>query len=109
MNRKKRLSKELNSIKDKIIKEYQPEKIVVFGSFVNGHIQENSDLDIMILKDTKSPFLERLKEVALISKPKIAVDFLVYTPHEYQIMSSDHNYFFNEIIKGKTIYERRTS
>lgn len=108
MDRKDVLGRELTLIKDKIVKEYQPEKIVVFGSFVSGKIKENSDLDIMILKDTKSPFLQRLKEVALISRPKIAVDFLVYTPREYEVMSLENNYFFNEIIKGKIIYEKGT-
>ena len=104
MSRKKILARELNSIKDRIVKEYQPEKIIVFGSFVSGEIKNNSDLDIMILKDTKLPFLQRLKEVALISRPKIAVDFLVYTPREYQAMSLEGNYFFNEIINGLNVY-----
>jgi len=91
-----------------ILKErYNPEKIILFGSFANGKIKEWSDVDLVIIKNIKKPFLERSKEVLLLLQPKVGVDILVYTPNEFKRLSETKLFFKEEILKkGKVIYER---
>ncbi|MEM3507047.1 MAG: nucleotidyltransferase domain-containing protein [Candidatus Bathyarchaeia archaeon] len=48
----------------KVIKNYQLEKIILFGSYVTGEVDELSDIDLVIIKDTNKKFIERLIEVA---------------------------------------------
>ncbi len=111
MNEKRRyeLSSALDKISETLIKEYQPEKIILFGSMVDQDVKEWSDLDIAIIKQTTKPFYQRLREVALLCRPTIGVDFLVYTPEEFQQFLADQNPFITEEIvnKGKVIYERQ--
>ena len=40
----------LKEITDKIVKEYQPEKIILFGSWAWGEPHEWSDVDLFIIK-----------------------------------------------------------
>ena len=66
---------------------YQPEKICLIGSWARGEQDELSDIDVIIIKKTMTPFLSRLMEVAKLLPPGIgAVDVLVYTPEEYRQM-----------------------
>jgi predicted nucleotidyltransferase len=102
------LEAELNRIVSTLKKEYQPEKIILFGSFANMKLHEWSDLDIAIIKDTKEHFIDRLHTVSSMTKPSVGVNFVVYTPKEAQdMMDKGHYFFIDEILKkGKVLYER---
>jgi uncharacterized protein len=108
MNRKDKLQSELDRILPLLVRDYRPEKIVLFGSLAWGDVHEWSDIDLVLLKRTRKPFLQRLKEVALLTKPKVGVDFFVYTPEEFSEMTSEPNTFqYSEMVqKGKVLYER---
>ncbi|MBI3385278.1 nucleotidyltransferase domain-containing protein [Candidatus Gottesmanbacteria bacterium] len=89
-------------LKDK----YHPEKVIVFGSQASGKIHTWSDLDVAIIKKTNKPFIDRLKEVALLTSPDIGCDILVYTPEEFATMSKENLFVKEEIIKrGRVVYE----
>ncbi len=107
--RENQLSQALAQILEILTTQYQPEKVILFGSMASGTVHEWSDLDLVIVKDTSKPFLQRLTEVALLCRPRIGVDFLVYTPNEFAQMISDQNPFVLEEIvrRGKVIYERQ--
>jgi len=65
----------------------------------------------VIIKDTPKPFLQRLKEVALLCRAPVGVDYLVYTPDEFAQMIADHNPFILEEVlrKGKVLYEHQSA
>lgn len=105
---KRILQAEIKKITAQIIKNYRPEKIILFGSAVWGEIGENSDLDLVIIKNTNKRFYDRIGELLKIVRnitPKPPIDFIVYTPSEFEHMKKD-NYFVREEIveKGKLIY-----
>lgn len=91
--------------------EYRPEKVILFGSMAQASVGEWSDLDLVIIKDTPKPFLQRLKEVALLCQASVGVDFLVYTPGEFDQMIAERNPFIVEEVlrKGKVLYERQSA
>ncbi len=83
---KDRKSKKLIlDIVEKIKKEYEPEKIILFGSYAYGRPTEESDIDLFIVKDTDKRWVDRFVEVSrLIYKPglHVSVSPMVYTPEE---------------------------
>ena len=107
--RQQRLAETLDHILQVLTTQYQPEKVILFGSMANADVGEWSDLDLVIIKDTSLPFLERLVEVALLCQARVGVDYLVYTPSEFAQMIADKNPFVvNEVVrKGKVLYERQ--
>lgn len=101
------LERELSRWLPLLIAYEQPEKIILFGSYCTGQIGEWSDLDLVIIKETEAPFLDRTRRVLELLKPKVGVDVLVYTPAEFERMSRERAFVRQEIVgKGKVIYER---
>jgi len=87
--------------------EYSPEKVILFGSQAKNSSDFYSDIDLIIIKNTRKLFLDRIKDVLKIIKPNFAIDILVYTPNEFQKMVSDGNPFLEHVLKqGKVIYEK---
>ncbi|RIK36886.1 MAG: hypothetical protein DCC55_25985 [Chloroflexi bacterium] len=91
-----------------ILKAYEnPHKVIVFGSVATGQVHEWSDIDLVIVKDTDLPFLERMREICEIIQTRVAVELLCYTPQEFAKLCAERRFFQEEILeKGKVLYER---
>jgi predicted nucleotidyltransferase len=107
-NRQTKLIEALDTILDKLINDYQSEKIILFGSLVSDNVHEWSDIDLAIIKETPKPFIDRSVEAALLCLAPVGVDYLVYTPQEFLQLITDKNPFVVEEIvnRGKVLYER---
>ena len=107
--RKNALQNEFGRILDIIIEEYKPEKVILFGSFAEDEIHEWSDIDILIIKETSLRPIERCVELSRIVKPKVGIDFFIYTPDEYKsLLSERYSFLINITKKGKVVYEKRS-
>lgn len=91
-----------------IVQTYKPDKIILFGSAAIGRMHEDSDFDLVIIKKTDKRFYDRIGEVLRIVRdisPKPPIDFLVYTPEEFNDMKEANYFVRDEIIeKGKVLY-----
>ncbi len=93
-----------------LLDRYDPEKIVLFGSYArNKMVGNGSTIDLLIIADTKENFLTRIKEAReLTSGGYPAIEPLVYTPEEYKIMTEEEGEGFLEsaIEEGIVLYEK---
>jgi uncharacterized protein len=88
---------------------YHPQRLYLFGSWARGEEDEFSDIDLVVIKDTSTPFLDRFQEVAKLIPPAMGgVDILVYTPDEFRNMKNGGN-AFAELISEEAliIYDRQ--
>lgn len=110
MTKKQRFNlaqEEIKLIINRLKKGYRPEKIILFGSFAHGKINESSDIDLLIVKNTSKNPWERQKEADKFIDHKFPVDFLVYTPRELKQRQEMRDSFIEEVINtGRVIYER---
>src|SRR5207244_6161550 len=92
-----------------LIREHEPEKLILFGSAAQGEIHEWSDLDLVVIKRTDKPLLERIEEVLRLVRPKVGMDVLVYIPEAMEDLIADRrvSVWDDIIIKGAVAYERR--
>lgn len=92
------------------IKRYDPEKIIIFGSYARGEVDEYSDLDFVVIKKTRKRFIRRLIDVAmLIDEGMGKVDVFVYTPKEFKEMVKKGNPFIERVLKeGKVVYQKKS-
>ena len=89
------------------LKEYEPERIILFGSQARGNADQYSDLDMVIIKETEERFLDRLETIYELVQPRFAMDVLVYTPQEFTEMQERGNSFVEMVLKeGIVVYER---
>jgi HEPN domain-containing protein/predicted nucleotidyltransferase len=98
----------LQEIVDRVVQGYSPDRIIVFGSRAAGEARDDSDLDLLIVKETHDRPLERRISVErLLLDRSIALDIHVYTPEEMRRLFSLSDPFVEEVLeKGKVIYMR---
>jgi predicted nucleotidyltransferase len=90
------------------LRPYRPQKIVLFGSRARGDADVESDLDLIIIKETPARFLDRLGEVYDLLAGFGNIDILVYTPQEVTDMLARGNAFLEDALaEGITLYEER--
>jgi uncharacterized protein len=65
---------ELSRIVEVIKEEYDPERIIVFGSMAGNNIHEWSDIDLLVVKRTSKRPLERVLELGRLVKPKVGIE-----------------------------------
>jgi predicted nucleotidyltransferase len=96
----------LNKLTDQIVKQYKPNKIILFGSASQKQIDDINDVDLMIIKEEVPYYgVDRIRELYKITESDIAVDFLVYRPDEIERLILLGDPFIKEILdKGKVIY-----
>jgi predicted nucleotidyltransferase len=91
------------------LRRYQPQRVILFGSAARGEADADSDLDVLVIKDTPEPFVQRLEVMAKLCPPGVHADILVYTPDELQRMVEDGNPFILRALEeGRVIYEARS-
>lgn len=97
----------INEVTKKIVKEYKPEKIILFGSYAWGTPHPDSDVDLLVVKETRNPFrLSRDIDGALFPRP-FPLDLLVFTPQQMKQRESMGDFFIQDILsKGKVLYAK---
>jgi uncharacterized protein len=75
----------LDEIVEKTVKGYQPEKIILVGSYAYGTPDRDSDIDLLIIKKTKErPIDRRVTVSTILSDPKLRtpIEPIILTPEE---------------------------
>jgi len=116
MERDKKLNTEkitpelINYIVQKIVREIQPEKIILFGSYAKGDFDKGSDLDLFIIKDdNKLTSSEMRRKIdALLRGRKFAIDLFVRKPKEIEmnVIAENPFYLYHIFQDGKVLYEK---
>ena len=100
---------QIQGLVNEIALGYKPEKIYLFGSYANGNPNEDSDIDLFILKETDVRKIKRRTEVRNSFKdyPPVGLDIIVYTPSEFLEVQNRVVNIAKEAVKtGKLLYER---
>jgi len=100
---------QINEITKRIVRKFKPQRIILFGSYANGTPTEQSDLDLLIIKDSEFPSrLQNRKVRKILSGLRVPVDVIVKTPEEFQTYKDIIGTIIYPANKfGKVIYESR--
>jgi len=63
---KKEVKTIISEIVEKLKREYKPQRIILFGSYAYGNPTEDSDIDLLILKNTDKRRVDRFVQVKRI-------------------------------------------
>jgi len=98
----------LQAILKRLLEGYAPSKVILFGSHANGTPQEDSDIDLLIVKETKDRFIDRWVTVQKLLTGvhgTYPVDTLVLTPEEIESRLAVGDQFIHDTIdKGELLY-----
>lgn len=102
----------LKEMTDIIVREVNPHKVILFGSYARDEAGPDSDLDFLVIEDgpfgpERSRRAEMVRLLRLVRDFRIATDFLVYTPEEIEKWQSSRNHVVSHALReGKVLYER---
>jgi predicted nucleotidyltransferase len=96
------LNAELERILNRLKKDPSVRKVLLFGSLARGDARDHSDVDLIVVKDTRMRFLDRLDE--FYDDAREAMDILVYTPQEFEEMK-ERPFVKRALREGKMLYE----
>ena len=94
-----------------LVREVEPDRIILFGSRARGENEEQSDYDICILKTGVMQRRKLAKQIyRLLYDINAPVDVIVETPERFEQLKDNRFLIYKDIAKhGQVIYERKGS
>ena len=97
---------DIHALVGRIVREFQPERVVLFGSYAYGTPGPDSDVDLLVVLPFKGKTWRMASEIRGRIKPHFPLDLLVRTPHQLQYRQNETDSFLCEIAReGKVLYE----
>jgi predicted nucleotidyltransferase len=89
-----------------IAARFQPDKIILFGSYAYGTPTPDSDVDLLVVMPTRNTFSQAVR-IAEAIEPCCFLDLLVRTPTLLEKRLRWGDWFLREIVsRGKVLYEK---
>lgn len=91
-----------------IVEAVHPQRIVLFGSYAQGKPRPDSDVDLLVIMESRKRPIQRAVEVAKSLRfYPFAMDIIVRTPKEIHERLQIGDSFYQEIVThGKILYEQ---
>jgi len=87
--------------------EHGAERVVLYGSFARGDFHADSDVDLLIVKDTDERFIDRIASALAVTGARIPVEPVVHTQAELETMRARRSGLLADVEReGKVLYER---
>jgi uncharacterized protein len=97
----------IRALSDEIVAKFQPQKIVLLGSYAYGTPSADSDVDLLVLMDTPLRNRQQAAQIACAIDYHFGLDLLVRSPKEFEERIALGDFFLRDIAaKGEVLYER---
>jgi len=93
-------------ISEKIVREFQPEKIILFGSYAYGNPGPGSDVDLLVILHFEGRAFRKSLEILNRVAPEFSVDLLARRPEDTERRYAEGDPLIREALDhGKVLYE----
>ncbi len=100
--------KAIREIAQKITDQFEVEKIILFGSYANGKPTRASDVDLLVVMNTKKRTLEQRYDIYKSLVPvHFALDIIVRTEDDIQRRIPQGDWFLKDVYEtGRILYAK---
>jgi predicted nucleotidyltransferase len=96
---------QIHQVSDEIARRFQPERIILFGSYAYGTPTEDSDVDLLVVMPLPDKGRGRASDIRLSLDVTFPLDLVVCDPDYLQKRIDMNDFFLREIIeKGEVVY-----
>ncbi len=97
--------REIRSIAKRIAEKFDVEKIILFGSYAYGKPKKNSDVDFLVVMNTREKHYEvRYRIYSLLADLEAPVDIVIRNPEQVKSAPRSRDWFLQDIVsKGRVI------
>jgi len=98
---------QIQEIVRQIGQEFEPERVVLFGSFARGTPSADSDVDLLVILPFEGTPLRKALEILNRTDPGFPVDLIVRRPEDTARRYAEGDPLIREALdQGKVLYER---
>jgi len=98
--------RQIKTVGREIGDRFRPQRIILFGSYADGHATPDSDVDLLVVMPFKGSPIDQSVEIRMQIRPPFPVDLLVRTPQAIRKRLSMGDQFVRSILdRGKVIYD----
>jgi predicted nucleotidyltransferase len=99
--------KSIFELSERIAKEFQPERIILFGSYAYGQPSPDSDVDLLVILPFEGRNLRKSLEILNRVAPEFSVDLLARRPDDTARRYAEGDPLIREVLDhGRVLYER---
>jgi predicted nucleotidyltransferase len=97
---------EIQTLADKIVREFHPEKIILFGSHARGDTRPDSDVDLLVIMDSDQHPSRIAAEITYRVHPRrYPLDLIVRSPQLVDTRLKMNDWFMRDIMReGRVLY-----
>src|SRR5262245_58858497 len=93
---------------DEVVRRFQPERVVLFGSYAYGKPHPDSDVDLLVVMRHRGAGLEQAARIRQVIRSGFPLDLIVRSPANVRKRLKMGDSFIGEILeKGQVLYEAR--
>jgi len=97
---------QIRSVCELIAREFQPLKIILFGSYAYGRPAPDSDVDLLVIMPLKGRATDQAIAISRRLDHRSPIDVLVRSPEEMRQRLAWNDFFLREVTeKGEVMYE----
>jgi len=98
---------DLRRLTRNIVEAFHPQRIILFGSRANGRARPDSDVDILVIMESRKPAARRAADIyRKLGWRRFPLDVIVFTPREIARKMRGFDPFLEDIMKnGRVLYE----
>jgi predicted nucleotidyltransferase len=101
---------EIDALSERIVREFSPERVILFGSYAYGTPSDESDVDLMVLLPFEGKGLTKSLEIWNRVRPPFSVDILARRPDDTARRYREWDPLVREALdRGRVLYERNGS
>jgi predicted nucleotidyltransferase len=94
-------------LSERIVREFQPDKIILFGSYAYGQPRADSDVDLLVVLPFEGRGFRKSLEILNRVSPDFSVDLLARRPQDTARRYAEGDPLIREALDhGKVLYER---
>ncbi len=97
---------DIQTLADNIVREFHPEKIILFGSHARGDARTDSDVDLMvIIASDEHPSRTAADITNRVHPRNYALDLIVRSPETVRRIMQMNDWFMHEVMReGRVLY-----
>jgi predicted nucleotidyltransferase len=97
----------ISELSERIIREFHPERIILFGSYAYGQPRPDSDVDLLVVLPFEGTGFRKSLEILNRVSPEFSVDLLARLPEDTARRYAEGDPLIREALdRGKVLYER---
>lgn len=91
---------------EKVVDQFHPDRVVLFGSYAHGHPGDDSDVDLLVVMPHDGPAAVQAARIRQAVRASFPLDLIVRSPETIRQRLAMGDFFVEDILaQGRILYE----